>query len=63
MSHQDNIRIAKDLGFYKSRCDILQSALASVLRITDLDSEYFQGMADMDLEEEKGRVLAKVEAL
>lgn len=61
MSHHN--RLAHELGFYQSKCDTLQAALASVLRVTGLDSEYFQSLADMDLEEEKARVIEKVEAL
>lgn len=63
MSHDQNIRMAYELGFYKSKCEILQMALASVLRITELDSDYYQDMADTDLEEEKERIILRVERL
>lgn len=63
MSHQYNIRLAHELGYYQGKCDTLQAALASVLRVTGMECEYFQTLADMDLEEEKARVIERLEVL
>lgn len=63
MNHDQTIRMAYELGFYESTCKTLQMALASVLRITELDSTYYQDMADADLEEEKERIIRRVEGL
>lgn len=62
MTDPHHIRLAQELGFYESTCKTLQAALASVLKITELDSAYYQDMADADLEEEKERVIRRVES-